>query len=174
MQPRADLDLVIRLVNNSFLNEGDIFTKPTVVMFPFITRETTFDEGYGLAAALINESDKSRFDEIMTKLNDANDLPAARKALRSMPKHLFVSSLFRSTFAQGSDGTVNEYIHSGDFCENLRKEMTAEECSLDELQTAVKAATKKGQSYKKVVAKRQCFLVSAQGRKYPFYDFDLK
>ena len=169
MAPK-EFDGLIRLVNNSFLHEGDTFVQPVVVMFPFIGTDDDFEGGYGLAAAIISLSDKSRFDAALAALNSAADLAAARKALRKMPKHLFVASLFRPTFATGSDGIVAEFRHTGEFSENLIGLVTDEEITLEELQTAVETAA----DGRAIVAHRQTFLISAKGRKYPFYNFDLK
>lgn len=169
MTPR-DFDGIIRLVNNSFLAEGDGFPQPLVVLFPFIPEGGTFEDGYSVAAAIISSADKSRFDMALASLNSATDLAASRKALRKMPKHLFVASIFRSTFATGADGIVNEFRHEGEFSNNLRTLVTEDEISLQDLQTAVDTAC----GGKKIVAHRQCFLISAKGRKYPFYDFDLE
>ena len=173
-----DSNATVNLLNTAFNAVGDKWTQPTLVDFPIY-----FDGTFAVAPAIVDASAVAAVNAVInliqqTDENDTEEVNKARRAISTLPKRIFVRSLYREQIIDAIDENGNTatktYKVGGAFVEKLVALCPAGEVTAADLQTAITKAAKVGNSRKTVVAHADGFAKNSRGRKYQLIKYDLE
>lgn len=173
-----DSNATVNLLNTAFNAVDDKWAQPTLVDFPVY-----FDGTFAVAPAIVDASSVAAVNAVInliqeTDENDAEGVNKARRAISTLPKRIFVRSLYREQIIDAIDekGSVSTktYKVGGTFVEKLVTLCPAGEVTAADLQAAITKAAKVGNSRKTIVAHADGFARNTRGRKYQLLKYDLE